>query len=127
MSFPKAAAIVCALVLFAPLAACNRSPKTPDAATTPTGLSLSPAKVPACDPASEVTLTWNVQAMRPAVTTVQLWTNEPGAQPKLFAEGGPVDQATTGPWARPGMVFVLKTKGLGTELFRATLGGPRCP
>jgi hypothetical protein len=127
MSLPKVAALACALVLLAPLVACKRSPKTPDASTTPAGLSLSPASVPVCDPPSEVKLTWNVQAMRPAVATVQLWTNEPGAPAKLFAEGGPIGQATTGSWARPGMVFVLKAKGLGTELLRATLGGPRCP
>ncbi len=83
--------------------------------------------VKACDPPSEVTLTWNVQAIRPAIATVQLWTNEPGARAKLFAEGGPVDHATTGAWARPGMVFVLRAKTSGTELFHTTLGGPRCP
>jgi hypothetical protein len=127
MSFPNVAGFVCALALLAPLAACNRTPKTPNAATTPAGLSLSPAMVRACDPPSEVTLTWNVQAIRPAVATVQLWTNDPGTPAKLFAEGGPVDQATTGPWARPGMVFVLKAKTSGTELSRTTLGGPRCP
>ena len=127
MSFPKVAGIVCALALLASFTACNRSPKTPHASATPAGLSLLPATVPVCDPPAEVTLTWNVQGVRPAVTTVQLWTNEPGAQAKLFAEGGAVDQATTGPWARPGMVFVLKAKTSGAELFRTTLGGPRCP
>ncbi|MEO6250021.1 MAG: hypothetical protein ABIO59_05000 [Luteimonas sp.] len=127
MSFPKIAAMVCALALLSPIAACNRSPNTLNAATTPAGLSLSPAMVRACDPPAVVTLTWNVQAIRPAVATVQLWTNAPGTPAKLFAEGGPVDHATTGAWARPGMVFVLKAKTSGTELFHTTLGGPRCP
>lgn len=95
------------------------------AAVTSPLISITPASMAACDPATAGTVKWDVREARPQITGVAIYVGS-GAATKLFAEGGPSGEAETGPWVRPGSEFELKDKGTSESLGHVTVGGPTC-
>lgn len=88
-------------------------------------LKAEPVALASCEHAI-VKLTWDATTMDPAPVTVKVHTLAPGeTTSKLFAAGGAIGEATTGPWARSGHVFELRDDK-GMELDRIVLGGPIC-
>ena len=88
-------------------------------------LQADPATLRSCEPAI-VNLRWDIVSSHPDVKSVEVHVIAPGETAgKLFAAGGPTDAAATGPWAKPGLVFLLSDTA-GKELDRITLGGPDC-
>ncbi|NIJ67760.1 hypothetical protein [Xanthomonas sp. 60] len=87
-------------------------------------LSITPRSVPACDPGSEVTVSWNYSEL-PAESKLELYVVGDGSE-KLFVASNNVNSAKTGPWARPGTKFVLKAESASQVLAEAVVGGPRC-
>src|SRR5690606_31400821 len=81
-----------------------------------------PAALVGCK-ASTVTLEWDVRREDPELTTVKIYTGTG----KLFTHSGGVGSLETGPWVKPGSVFVLKSGVDESELERLTIGGPVCP
>ena len=81
-----------------------------------------PAALADCKQTS-VTLQWDVRSQKPGLTSVKIYT----ADGKLFAHAGASGSNETGPWVKPGFVFVLKSAADETELERLTIGGPVCP
>ena len=98
----------------------------PIAATTDRGiLQADPATLPSCDPAV-VNVRWDAGKAHPDLTAVEIHAMAPGETAgKLFAAGGAAGSAATGPWAKPGQVFLMLDTS-GNELDRITLGGPAC-
>jgi hypothetical protein len=95
----------------------------PQVAVTPTTMiHAEPATLAACTPAV-VTLKWDMRKEKPAMTTVKIYTGDG----KLFTHSGGVGSLETGPWVKPGSVFVLKSGDDSSELERLTIGGPVCP
>lgn len=81
-----------------------------------------PAVLPDCT-ATTVTLAWDTRKDKPEVATAKIYT-ENG---KLFVHMGASGSVATGPWVKPGSVFVLKNGADDAELERLTIGGPVCP
>ena len=101
------------------LSACDMTP-------TSSVLTFEPPSLSACNPASEVIVKWDVRTVHPEVQILQVFVND-GITEKLFAEGSPLGEAKTGPWAQPGKPrFVLKNKANGKVLLEAAIGGPNC-
>lgn len=86
--------------------------------------SIEPSSLAQCEPASEVAVTWNFPDL-PATTKLELYVNTDGTE-KLFAASSNVDSAKTGPWARPGTRFLLKSEDTKAVVAEAVVGGPRC-
>jgi hypothetical protein len=86
--------------------------------------SIAPSSLTQCEPASEVAVAWNFPEL-PATTKLELYVNSDGTD-KLFAASGNVDSAKTGPWARPGTRFLLKSEDTKEVVAEAVVGGPRC-
>lgn len=87
---------------------------------------LTPAKLDACEPGAVVVVHWDMQATRPDIANVEIWTGAPGSQ-TLFAAGGYAGEASTvQPWARPGTTFSLRNKVDGEQVATAVVGGPAC-
>jgi len=86
-----------------------------------TMIHAEPAALPDCDPAV-VTLTWDVRTAKPGLTSVKILTGNG----KLFTHKGSFGTAQTGPWVKPGSVFLLTSGSDDTELERLTIGGPVC-
>ena len=121
------------------LAACSPPPsdQVPAPATAPTSaapaataqvevapttmIHADPARLPDCSPAV-VTLKWDVYKDKPEIKTVKIYTGKG----TLFVHTGAVGKQETGPWVKPGSVFVLKSGSDDTELERLTIGGPVC-
>ena len=100
---------------------------TSQASAPPTGPAYAtPARLSSCTQGAVVTLKWDIRAIQPLATEVEVMT---GLAPNetLFAVGGPADEATTGAWARPGTSFTLRDKASGQELTRVIIEGPDCP
>lgn len=81
-----------------------------------------PAALAGCN-ASTVILKWDVRGQDPELATVKIYTGTG----KLFTHSGGVGSLETGPWVKPGSVFVLKSGVDDSELERLTIGGPVCP
>lgn len=95
----------------------------PQVAVAPTKMiHAEPAALPTCKSAV-VTLKWDLRKDKPALTTVKIYTGNG----KLFTHSGGVGSLATGPWVKPGSVFVLKSGVDDAELERLTIGGPVCP
>ncbi len=89
-------------------------------------LNFDPPSLTACEPASQVTVKWDVRSAYPDVNVVQVFVID-GTSENLFAEGNALGDASTGPWARPEKPrFVLKDKANGKVLVEAVIRGPRC-
>lgn len=89
-------------------------------------LNFDPPSLAACEPASQVTVKWDMRTAYPDVHVVQVFIAD-GASENLFAEGNALGDASTGPWARPGKPrFILKDKASGKVLVEAVIKGPRC-
>lgn len=86
--------------------------------------SIEPSSLTQCEPASEVAVAWNFPEL-PATSKLELYVNSDGTE-KLFAASGNVDGAKTGPWARPGTRFLLKSEDTKEVVAEAVVGGPRC-
>lgn len=84
-----------------------------------------PAGTASCGSPIEISFEWNIGT---AISTesVQLWVGD-SQNAKLFAAGGAIGKATTGPWAAPGSVFVLRNGNDGTEIDRLVIPGDACP
>lgn len=88
-------------------------------------LRADPETLSKCESAT-VSISWDASKLYPALTAVEIHVTATGeATGKLFAAGGATGTATTGPWAKPGLVFVARDT-IGNELDRITLGGPVC-
>lgn len=97
-------------------------PSAPQVEVAPTVLiHAEPAALPDCN-GHAVTLTWNVAQAKPGVATVKIYTGSG----QLFAHHGASGSVETGPWAKPGSVFVLRSGDDDSELERLTIGGPVC-
>lgn len=77
-----------------------------------------------CNTGAVTRLHWNTAAA-PAVAAVELLVGD-DANAKLFAAGGPVGGAESGPWVYSGTVFVLRDSSNRTELDRVVISGPTC-
>jgi hypothetical protein len=111
----------------APASAATAAPKAAVEMIEPVSsakFSIEPLSLTQCDPASEVAVSWNYPEL-PASTKVELYVNSDGTE-KLFAASGNVDNAKTGPWARPGTRFLLKSQETKEVIAEAVVGGPRC-
>lgn len=102
------------------------APAATSVATTSPLLTIEPATMPACDPAAEATVKWDVSKAHSDVSTVEVWVGTNSSDQKLFAEGGASGESKTGPWTRPGTHFTLKNKADGKMLGEAVVGGPHC-
>lgn len=67
---------------------------------------------------------WDTTA-GPEIAAVELFVGD-DANAKLFAAGGPVGDAESGPWVYSGTVFVLRESSNRTELDRVVISGPTC-
>jgi hypothetical protein len=70
-----------------------------------------------------VTLNWDVRTEKPGLASVKIYTDSG----KLFTHAGASGSIETGPWVKPGTMFVLKSGTDDAELERLTIGGPVCP
>lgn len=132
---------VLAAGLLAALAGCeqHKDPAAPQAApavevsAAPTGtpppapgpVSIEPAQVASCDVGAVVTVRWDLRETHPDVADVEIWTGPPGKE-TIFAAGGFVGEAVTGPWATSGTTFSIRNKANGAEILDAVVGGPAC-
>jgi len=106
----------------APAAAAPAAP-APQVVVAPTKMiHAEPAALADCKPAT-VTLNWDTRKGQAEVKTAKIYT-ESG---KLFVHMGGSGSIETGPWVKPGAVFILKNGTDDTELERLTIGGPICP
>ncbi|MDE2343208.1 MAG: hypothetical protein KGL63_07420 [Betaproteobacteria bacterium] len=87
-------------------------------------ISVVPASMAACDPAAVAKVSWNASGVA-GVNSVQIYVGS-GADEKLFAAGGAVGSASTGPWTRPGTTFTAKDAASGKVLGTVTVQGPAC-
>lgn len=112
-------------------AATHTAPQKPVetiASVTSEKFSIEPAMLTQCDPASEVSISWNLTDM-PTTSKFELYVNNDGSNEsdKLFsASTGNVGSAKTGQWAKPGTRFLLKDEGTKEVVAEALVGGPRC-
>lgn len=105
----------------APASAATEAPQAPQVQVAPTTMiHAEPAALPDCKPAA-VTLKWDTRKDQPDAKTVKIYTDSG----KLFAHMGGTGSIETGPWTKPGSVFILKN-GDDAELERLTIGGPVC-
>lgn len=103
----------------APVATAPAAPQVEVAPTTM--IKAEPAALPDCTP-TKVTLRWNVFATHPEIKTVKIYTG--GG--RLFAHTSATGSQETGPWIRPGSIFVIKNGADDSELETLTIGGPIC-
>lgn len=97
-------------------------PAQPQVQVSPTTMiHAKPAVLPSCTP-TVVTLKWDSYTTHPDINTVKIYTGKG----KLFTHAGGVGSIETGPWVKPGSVFVLKSGVDDSELERITIGGPVC-
>ncbi|TBR40356.1 MULTISPECIES: hypothetical protein [Dyella] len=125
-----------AVLFLASLAGCQHpdndqaaAPST-GAGTAPkssSGLTVSPDHLAACEPGAVTSITWDASAAGVATEAVEVWVGSTLEGAKLFAAGGAIGEARTGPWTHPGLHFFLKNKSDGKVLADATVGGPSCP
>lgn len=137
------------LLLGFALAACNKPASEPAAVTDPApasdaaptasvpsgsdasalasanGLMTATPGVATCDPGTDVKFAWDVTA-KPEIANVEVWVGE-APDTTLFAAGGPTGSQDTGPWVKPGTVFVLQDQASKQEVDRIVIGGPECP
>ena len=85
-----------------------------------------PGAMAACDPAAEATVKWNFDHLPSPPTLVDVLVGTGDADLKLFVTGPTRSEAVTGPWVRPGSIFVLRRNDGGEELARVTVQGPKC-
>ena len=141
----------CLLVAFsASLAACDKpvdesSPVPHPAgeavpggtANAPTGAVAPPAKsekgmmtaspgVADCGNGTDVKIAWDVSS-KPEVANVDVWVGDASPDAVLFAAGGSNGEQSTGPWVKPGTLFVLRNQADKQEVDRITIAGPTCP
>lgn len=77
-----------------------------------------------CATGSVAKFHWDARS-NPDIAAVELFVGDDMAA-KLFAAGGPVGDAESGPWVYSGTVFVLRDKANGAELDRVVISGPAC-
>lgn len=139
----------CLLVAFAAsLAACDKpvdesSPvtatagETGPAANAPAAPLAPPAKsekgmmtaspgVADCGSGTDVKIAWDATS-KPEVANVDVWVGDTTPDAVLFAAGGSTGEQSTGPWVKPGTLFVLRNQADKQEIDRITIAGPTCP
>lgn len=90
-------------------------------------ISLNPASLSLCHEMAVVRVRWNVRDLPSGIGLMtQVWIKEADGNTKLFASGADVGEEVTGPWARPGMVFMLKDAGTGVVLAEVELKEQEC-
>jgi hypothetical protein len=89
----------------------------------PATFTAQPAALSACSPGTIVRLSWDARAG--GHQGVALLLSLPDGD-RVFAAGGPQGSQETGPWARPNMLFMLKSGDQSRELARLTLGVESC-
>lgn len=135
------------------LAACNKPAEQPAAAPEQAAATTAPSAAPSapapgaaapaaaahgakglltatpgagtCDTGTDVKVAWDAAAAQ-GVANVEVWVGE-GPEAKLFAAGGLTGEQQSGPWVKPGTVFVLRNQADKAELDRMTFGGTPCP
>lgn len=81
--------------------------------------------LPTCEGKQITTVYWSKEAL--AAGPVRIEIGE-GTEPGLFASVGAEGSKATGPWAAPGIVFVVRAASDGAERGRVVLAGPGvCP
>lgn len=85
-----------------------------------------PGAMAACDPAEVATVKWSFDHLPSPPQLVDVLVGTGDADLKLFVTGPTRSDAKTGPWVRPGSVFVLRDHDGGQELSRVTVQGPKC-
>lgn len=123
------------------LAACSKTEEAPSpTGTAPASAPADPASAPAnyqganglltaaapTTPTCQGPIAMDVEWNAPGVEGAQLFVGE-GADAKLFAAGGNTSKGPTGPWVRPGTVFVLRNAADDSELDRLVVPGDACP
>lgn len=83
------------------------------------------AKVPCNGKASRVLLTWNAESAGAKHVGIYLLGTAGGGE-RLVVRGTSIGEKSTGAWARPGMVFVLRNLDSGAEIQRVTIEQPTC-
>ena len=102
--------------------AADTAPAVPQVQVTPTTMiRAEPAALADCKSAV-VKLKWDTYKTHPDIKSIKIYT---GAG-KLFTHTAAVGSMETGPWVKPGSVFVLKSGVDDSELERLTIGGPVC-
>lgn len=85
-----------------------------------------PGAMAACDPAAVVDVKWSFDHLPTPPKLVDVLVGSGDADLKLFVTGPTRSEAQTGPWVRPGSLFVLRNHDSGEELSRVTVQGPKC-
>ena len=86
-----------------------------------------PGKLTTCDPASQATVKWSFDHVQPSLKLIDVYVGDKdGANMKLFVTGPTRSEVVTGPWTRPGSVFVFKNHEDSSELYRVVVKGPGC-
>ncbi len=105
------------------------SPAAAPSPTEPSGAVpavVVPGAMSACDPAAEAVVKWSFDHLPNPPTLVDVFVGTGDADLKLFVTGPTRSESATGPWVRPGSVFVLRSHDDASELSRVTIQGPKC-
>jgi len=89
------------------------------------GLAYSPQPLPTCLGGQVAEIRWNLKSAAGS-TTVNIKLVEPDGSERVFAQSGMSGSKATGPWARPGLVFIARDTANDEELARVTLDGTGC-
>ncbi len=85
-----------------------------------------PGVMTSCDTVAEATIKWSFDPLPNPPKLVDVFVGTGDADLKLFVTGPTRSEATTGPWIRPGSLFVLRNHDDAAELARVTVQGPKC-
>jgi len=89
----------------------------------PATFQVQPAALSACTPGAIVRLSWDARSGGSQI--VVLYAHLPDGE-RPFAHRGAQGSQETGPWARPNMMFSLRSQDGSTELARLTVGLESC-
>ena len=87
-------------------------------------LTANPGSADCATPA-DVEFTWDTTS-HPDAPNVEIWIGDAGPGAVIFASGGATGKQSTGPWVKPGTVFVMRNPANKQELDRITIGGDVC-
>lgn len=119
---------------FAPKTDCTDEDETPasatEASTTPNdapSIEVSPAAASTCSFLSPVTATVRWDMKNPAVSRAEIWIGPVGSDLQPWTAGNGQGQDRTGPWATPGMKFVLVDPVTQAHLASTEIRAIPCP
>jgi len=119
---------------FAPGTRCGAATAGPDGATTATDgpraatIAITPESIPACAflaQAAVAQVSWTSGTRRRR--DIEVYTQSVGGPEALWVRGAAPGHGETGPWAAPGVRFILRDASTKEQLASATVGQSPCP